>query len=93
MILNLNPEQFLLVYSRILDNSNLTAQELKSKMDIVMLEALSSIDAAKNQSRFSTWMKQEKERVVHMESELENIKINQKTIPDDGLYFPVHETK
>jgi hypothetical protein len=62
-------------------------------MDIVLLEALSSIDDAKNQSRFSTWMKQEKERVVHMKSELENIKINQKVVPDDGLYFPVQETK
>lgn len=93
MILNLNPEQFLLVYNRISDNSNLTAQDLKSKMDAMLLEALSSIDDVKLKSKFSTWIKQEKEKVDHLESELKNIKVNSTTVSDDGLYFPIQETK
>ncbi len=94
MILDLNPEQFLLVYNHVSSNLSSPAQELKMKMESPLLEALSSIDDTKNQSRFSSWMKQEKEKVVHLENDLKNIKAHSPiVIPDDGLYFPIRESK
>lgn len=85
MILNLNAEQFLLVYNRILDNPAPPAQELKNKMDALLLDALSSIEETKNQTKFSSWVKQEQERVAFLKSELKTIKEN---ISDDGLHYP-----
>lgn len=100
MILNLNPEQFLLVYNYVSNSPNSIAQELKTKMDLTLLEVLSSIDDKKAQFSFLNWLKQEKEKIRHMENELEiikeNIKINQKVVHDDandGLYFPVIAVK
>ena len=77
----------------------LIAQELKTKMDLTLLEALSSIDDKKAQFSFLNWLKQEKEKIRHMENELqtikENINFNQKVVHDanDGLYFPVIAVK
>ena len=86
MILSLNPEQFLARYNRVNTNSSLTAQEIKSKMDLILLNALSLINDSKNQSRLDNWMKQEKEKVENLESELKSIR---NLIPsDDGLSFP-----
>lgn len=85
MILNLNAEQFLAVYNCIIATSSLTAQEVKSKMDLILLEALSSIDDSKNQSKFDNWMKQEKNKVESLKTELKAINVQ---IPDDGLHFP-----
>lgn len=85
MILNLNSEQFLAVYTCIASSSSLTAQEVKSKMDVILLEALSSTDDSKNQSKFDHWMKQEKERVEGLKTELKTISAS---MSDDGLPFP-----
>ena len=86
MILSLNPEQFLAIYNSVNTNSSLTAQEIKSKMDLILLDALSLINDSKNQSRLDNWMKQEKEKVENLESELKSIR---NLIPsDDGLSFP-----
>jgi len=91
MILNLNAEQFLFVYNRILDNPTQPAQELKNKMDALLLDALSSVEETKNQTKFSSWVKQEQERVASLKSELKTIKDN---IPDDGLYCrPVEQVE
>lgn len=76
MILNLSPEQFLAVYNSVSINPSLTAQEVRSKMDIVLLEALSSIDDSKNQSKFSYWAKQENEKISGLETELKSIKVS-----------------
>lgn len=89
MILSLNPEQFLAIYNSVNTNSSLTAQEIKSKMDLILLDALSLINDSKNQSRLDNWMKQEKEKVENLESELKSIR---NLVPfDDGLIFP-HST-
>ena len=86
MILSLNPEQFLAIYNSVNTNSSLTAQEIKSKMDLILLNALSLINDSKNQSRLDNWMKQEKEKVENLESELKSIR---NLVPfDDGLIFP-----
>jgi hypothetical protein len=85
MNLNLNPEQFLAIYNSLRDNSSITSQEVKSKMDLILLNALSAIDDSKNQSKFGSWMKQEKERVEILESELKSIR---NPVSDDGLPFP-----
>lgn len=85
MILNLNSEQFLAVYNSIASSQSLTAQEVKSKMDLVLLDALASTDDTKNQSRFDHWMKQEKERVEGLKTELKAIT---SSVSDDGLPFP-----
>jgi hypothetical protein len=86
MILSLNPEQFLAIYNSVNTNSSLTAQEIKSKMDLILLDALSLINDSKNQSRLDNWMKQEKGKVENLESELKSIR---NLVPfDDGLSFP-----
>jgi len=84
MNLNLNPEQFLAIYDSLKDNSSIS-QELKSKMHLILLSALSAIDDSKNQSKFGNWMKQEKEKVEILESELKSIR---SPVFDDGLPFP-----
>ena len=89
MNLNLSPEQFLAVYNSVAVNQNLTAQEVKSKMDLIMLEALSLVHDTKNHSKFETWLKQQSGKISVMKDELESIKQKSENIPDDGLYFPV----
>lgn len=85
MILSLNAEQFLLVYNKVSDNPAPSAQELKNKMDTILLDALSLIEDSKNQTKFSSWIKQEQERITFLNSELKIIKEN---ISDDGLNYP-----
>lgn len=85
MILNLNAEQFLLVYNKISTDPIPPALELKNKMEILLLDALSSIEDAKNQAKLSNWIKQERDRVTSLENELKSISEN---IPDDGLHYP-----
>ena len=87
MKLNLSPEQFLIVYNGVTNNSSLTAQEVKTKMDSQLIEALSLIDDSSNQSKFTSWMKQEKTKVSSLNEELKTLKLNQDQQPDDGLYF------
>ena len=88
MNLNLNSEQFLAVYNCINTTSSLTAQEVKSKMNLILLDALSIIDDTKNQSKFDHWMKQEKEKVEGLKVELKDLKISTPSPSDDGLPFP-----
>lgn len=88
MNLNLNPEQFLAVYNCITMSSSLTAQEVKSKMDLILLGVLSSIDDSKNQYKFDNWLKQEKEKVEGLKTELKDLKIAHSSQSDDGLPFP-----
>jgi hypothetical protein len=85
MNLNLSPEQFLAIYNSLKNDSSITTQEVKSKMDLVLLDALSRIDDSRNQSKFGSWMKQEKEKVEVLESELKSIR---SSVSDDGLPFP-----
>jgi len=85
VILSLNAEQFLLVYNKVSDNPAPSAQELKNKMDTILLDALSLIEDSKNQTKFSSWIKQEQERITFLNSELKIIKEN---ISDDGLNYP-----
>ena len=75
MKLSLSPEQFLAVYTSVVMNPSLTAQEVKSKMDVVLLDALSSIDDTQNQSRFSHWAKQEEDKITTLQQELKSINI------------------
>lgn len=75
MNLNLNPEQFLAVYTSVALNQSLTAQEVKSKMDVILLDALGSIDDSKNQTKFSHWAKRENEKISGLKNELKSIKI------------------
>lgn len=75
MNLNLNPEQFLAVYTSVVLNQTLTAQEVKSKMDVILLGALGSIDDSKNQTKFSHWAKQESEKISGLKDELKSIKV------------------
>ena len=90
MILNLNPEQFLTVYNSVSSNGTITAQEVKVKMDAQLLDALSLIDDSKNQSKFDSWIKKEKQKVDSLESELKSLKVNTDDVSiDDGLYFPM----
>ena len=88
MNIQLSPEQFLTVYSSLLTNTSIEAKEIKNKMDSVLLDALSTIDDATNQSKFTHWMKKEKERVTAMNDELQSIKKSTTNFsqPDDGLY-------
>lgn len=90
MILSLNPEQFLTVYYSVSLNSSLTAQEIKAKMDTQLLDALSFVDDSKNQSKFSTWVKFEKEKLDTLEKELKTIKTKNNVFEntnDDGLPY------
>jgi len=93
MILSLNPQQFLAVYNSVTINSSLTSQEVKSKMELILLDALSQIDDSKNQNKFDHWIKQEKEKVSSLENELKMIKLSKSPLEissDDGLpYRPV----
>jgi hypothetical protein len=73
MKLTLSPEQFLAVYNCVTVNQGLTAQEVKSKMDLVLLDALSSIDEVQNQSKFSHWAKQEEDKISNLQHELKTI--------------------
>jgi len=89
MNITLSPEQFLTVYNAVITNPSLEAQEVKNKMDSVIIEALSTIDDSQNHSKFSHWIKKEKEKVVAMEVELKSIKDTPtiSTQPfDDGLF-------
>lgn len=91
MILNLSAEQFLLVYNKVLADPTQPALDLKNKMDSLLLDVLSSIEDAKNKTKFSTWIKQEQDRVSSLKDELKSINEN---IPDDGLHYPpVRESK
>jgi len=74
MNLSLSPEQFLAVYTSVTVDQSLTAQEVKSKMEVVILEALGLIDDSKNQSKFSYWAKQENQKISGLQSELKSIK-------------------
>jgi len=82
MNVQLNPEQFLAVYNSITSIASIEAKEVKIKMESVILEALTIIDDSSNQSKFSHWMKKEKEKLNALEDQLKLIKepIN------DGLY-------
>jgi len=94
MNLSLSPEQFLAVYYSVSVNNSLTAQEVKAKMDTQLLDALSLIDDSKNQSKFSTWMKKEKEKVNTLEKELETIKAHPlDSNNDDGLPYRPEPTR
>jgi len=88
MNIQLNPEQFLAVYSSLLTNASIEAKEIKSKMDSVLLDALSTIDDSTNQNKFAHWMKKEKEKVTALNDELQTIKNSTVNFsqPDDGLY-------
>jgi NAD-specific glutamate dehydrogenase len=85
MILNLNAEQFLLIYNKLLTDPAQSAHDLKNKMDILLLDLLSSMEDAKNQAKFSSWIKQEQDRISSLKSELKVINEN---ISDDGLHYP-----
>jgi len=88
MILSLNPQQFLAVYNSVATNSSLTSQEVKSKMELILLDALSQIDDSKNQNKFDNWIKREKEKVHVLQSELKTLN---SSVSDDGLPFPPKE--
>lgn len=85
MNLTLNPEQFLAVYNCINTAMSPPAQEVKSKMDLILLNVLSSIDDSKNQAKFDSWMKQEAAKVESLKTDLKMIN---STIVDDGLPYP-----
>jgi len=88
MILSLNPQQFLAVYNCVTINSSVTLQEVKSKMELILLDALSQIDDSKNQNKFDNWIKREKEKVQVLQSELKTLN---SSVCDDGLPFPPKE--
>lgn len=70
MIVNLNPQQFLAVYNSLTADPSLTAKEVKSKMDLVLIEALSNVDESKGQLKFNNWAKQEERKVEALKTEL-----------------------
>lgn len=92
MNLNLNSDQFLLVYNFVTSNVTSEAKELKAKMDLIIHEALSKLEESKNQSKFPQWLKKEQEKIFMLSDELKSMKstaksCSEKTEPDDGLYF------
>ena len=86
MIVNLNPQQFLAVYNSLTVDSSLTAKEVKSKMDLVLIEALSSVDDSKSQLKFSNWTKQEEKKVEALKTELASISLQSVPQSDDGIF-------
>lgn len=74
MNLNLSPSQFLVMYGMVLKDSSPEALEIRAKMESVLLEALSTIDDAKNQDKFVHWIKKEEEKVSALTNELKSIK-------------------
>jgi bacterioferritin (cytochrome b1) len=88
MIVNLNPQQFLAVYNSLTLHSSLTAQEVKSKMDLVLIEALSNADDSKSQLKFSNWTKQEEKKVEALKTELAAINLSPaQSQSDDGIFI------
>jgi len=51
----------------------------------MLLDALSIVDDSKNQNKFGNWIKQEKEKVEGLQTELKSIR---NPAFDDGLLFP-----
>ena len=86
MVLNLNPQQFLAVYNSLTIDTSLTAKEVKSKMDLVLIEALSSVDDSKSQLKFNSWTKQEEKKVEALKTELASISLPSVSHPDDGIF-------
>lgn len=89
MNLNLNAEQFVELYSVLVDGHNPALQDLKSKMKLSLIETLSVIDESNNQSKFPYWFKKEKEKVEVMENQLKMINV----AVDDGLFPPPAEKR
>lgn len=78
MNINLSPAQFLTVYNCLSDLKTLEAQEIKNKMNAVLVDALSSIDDVDSHNKFNHWFKKEKEKVNTLQEQLNTI--------DDGIY-------
>ena len=74
MNINLNPEQLLTVYNSLISSSTAEAQEVRNKLEAMILEALSNLDDSNNANKFSHWFKKEKQRVEALETELKSIK-------------------
>lgn len=74
MNISLSPEQFIAVYNSIIVNPSREAYEVRSKMQSIILDALSTIDDSTNHNKFSHWMKKEQERLTDLQNELNSIK-------------------
>jgi hypothetical protein len=84
MNLNLTPQQFLAIYDSLSSDAT-SSKEVKHKMNSMLLDALSIVDDSKNQNKFGNWIKQEKEKVEGLQTELKSIR---NPAFDDGLLFP-----
>ena len=87
MNVTLNPTQFLTVYDLLTKCSLPDAKEVKSKMDLIILEALTTADSVKNDVRFTHWKKQEIEKIDALKNELKSIKPQLQDPNADGIFF------
>lgn len=78
MNISLNPEQFLTLYRSIATDEAPAAKEVKDKMDSILLEALRTVDDASNATKFSAWIKQEKEKVLELEDKLKSMNFSKR---------------
>lgn len=109
MNLQLNPEQALALYELIVATTSSSPKsdfsdklnEVKSKLQTSVVEALDAIYSASNKDKFCTWIKQEQDKISQLNSQLEKLKTSAMSHslttssgslePDDGLHFPIRE--
>ena len=86
MNLTLSPEQFLVIYNCMSTSPSITAQEIKLKMDVILLDSLSVVYDSKNRSKYLQWIKQEHEKISTLQSELKVVMLSM--LPDDAQHNP-----
>ena len=100
MILQLNSEQTLALFKLIVVETSkhdvclkgtTHLEEIKEKLQSVIIESLSTACISSNNMKFSSWIKNEQDRIDELTRKLKAIKDSFQQ--DDGLHFPPQKTK
>ena len=95
MILQLNSEQTLALFKLITIATSKPdvylegtthLEEVKEKLQSVIIESLDNMYISSNSTKFSSWIKNEQDRIDELTRKLETIKDSFQQ--DDGLHFP-----
>jgi hypothetical protein len=99
MNLRLDPNQFLALYNALSIQLSSTdsdvpgwegVEEVKKRMEEIILDSLTATEVSKAQPHFSKWADKEQQRIHQLEEDLKTISLNSSNINeiDDGVYAP-----